>query len=66
MGVNGDKIFNRDVSRIETVRSFVYLDSLANRTNDVTGEFSKRIQSANRRYFGLIKYFKSRFLHPRN
>jgi hypothetical protein len=46
----------------ERVSRFVYLGSLVNVTNDIKKEISKRIQNANRCYYGLLKHFKSRLL----
>jgi hypothetical protein len=47
---------------LERVSRFVYLDSLGNETNDIKEEISKRIQNANRCYYGLLKHFKSYLL----
>ncbi|KAJ4440330.1 hypothetical protein ANN_08469 [Periplaneta americana] len=44
------------------VQSFVYLGSLVNSNNDISEEISRRIQSANRCYYGLQKQVKSRLL----
>jgi hypothetical protein len=46
----------------ERISRFVYLGSLVNATNDIKEEVSKRIQNANRCYYGLLKHFKSRLL----
>ena len=51
-----------DGTKFETVQSFVYLGSLVNSNNDISEEISRRIQNANRCYFGLQAQFKSRLL----
>jgi hypothetical protein len=43
----------------ERVSRFVYLGSLVNETNDIKEETSKRIQNANRCYYGLFETFLS-------
>ena len=43
----------------ERVHDFVYVGSLVTKTNDTAEEISKRIESVNRYYYGLVKYFKS-------
>jgi hypothetical protein len=47
--------------KFESVHRFVYLGSLVNDTNDIRG-ISRRLQNANKRYYGLQKHFKSRLL----
>jgi hypothetical protein len=47
--VIGDKHF-------EVVKEFVYLGSLMTPTNDVSLEIQRRIQTANRCFFGLRKH----------
>jgi hypothetical protein len=44
----GDKYF-------EVVKEFVYLGSLVTPTNDVSLEIQRRIQTANRCFFGLLR-----------
>jgi hypothetical protein len=51
----GDKHF-------EVVKEFVYLESLMTPTNDVSLEIQRRIQTANRCFFGLRKYLRSSHL----
>jgi hypothetical protein len=46
----------------ERVSRFVYLVSLGKETNVIKEEISKRIQNANRCYYGLLKHFKLRLL----
>jgi hypothetical protein len=41
----------------ERVSRFVYLGSLVNETNYIKEEISKRIQNANRCYYGLFETF---------
>jgi hypothetical protein len=48
--------------KFESVCSFIYLGSVINETNDMKEEIDKRIQNANRCYYGLLKHFKSRLL----
>lgn len=56
------KYIEIDDAKFETVQSFVYLGSLVNSNNDISEEISRRIQSANRCYYGLQKQIKSRLL----
>jgi hypothetical protein len=51
----GDKHF-------EVVKEFVYLGSLLKPTNDVSLEIQRRIQTANRWFFGLRKHLQSSHL----
>jgi hypothetical protein len=51
----GDKHF-------EVVKEFVYLGSLMTPTNDVSQEIQRRIQTANRFFFGLRKHLRSSHL----
>jgi hypothetical protein len=51
----GDKHF-------EVVKEFVYLGSLMTATNDVSLKKHRRIQTANRRFFGLRKHLQSSHL----
>jgi Reverse transcriptase (RNA-dependent DNA polymerase) len=51
--VLGDKTF-------EVVKEFVYLGSLVTPNNDVSLEIQRRIQTANRCFFGLRKQLQSR------
>jgi hypothetical protein len=51
----GDKHF-------EVVKEFVYLVSVMTSTNDVSLEIQRRIQPANRCFFGLRKHLRSRHL----
>jgi hypothetical protein len=51
----GDKNF-------EVVKEFVYLGSLMTLTNDVSLEIQRRIQTANRCFFGLRKHLQSSYL----
>jgi hypothetical protein len=51
----GDKHF-------EVVKDFVYLGSLMTPTNDVSLEIQRRIQTANRCFFGLRKHLQSSHL----
>jgi hypothetical protein len=53
----GDKHF-------EVVKEFVYLGSLMTPTNDVSLEIQRRIQTANRCFFGLRKHLQSSHLSP--
>jgi hypothetical protein len=46
----------------EVVKDFVYLGSLMTPTNDVSLEIQRRIQTANRCFFGLRKYLQSSHL----
>jgi hypothetical protein len=46
----------------EVVKEFVYLGSLMTLTNDVSLEIQRRIQTANRCFFGLRKYLQSSHL----
>jgi hypothetical protein len=50
--VIGDKHF-------EVVKELVYLGSLMTPTNDVSLEIQRRIQTANRGFFGLRKHLQS-------
>jgi hypothetical protein len=50
----GDKHF-------EVVKEFVYLVSVMTSTNDVSLEIQRRIQPANRCFFGLRKHLRSPF-----
>jgi hypothetical protein len=43
----------------ERISIFVYLGSIVNETNGIKEEISRRIQNANRCYYGLLKHFKS-------
>lgn len=45
-----------------SVNEFVYLGSLITNNNNITAEIVKRILSANKCYFGLLKYFCSKIL----
>jgi hypothetical protein len=51
----GDKHF-------EVVKEFVYLGSLVTPTNDVSLEIQRKIQTANRCFFGLRKHLQSSHL----
>jgi hypothetical protein len=51
----GDKHF-------EVVKEFVYLGSLMTPTNDVSLEIQRRVQTANRCFFGLHKHLQSSHL----
>jgi hypothetical protein len=51
----GDKHF-------EVIKEFVYLGSLMTPTNDVNLEIQRRIQTANRCFFGLRKHLQSSHL----
>jgi hypothetical protein len=51
----GDKHF-------EVVKELVYLESLMTPTNDVSLEIQRRIQTANRCFFGLRKHLQSSHL----
>jgi hypothetical protein len=51
----GDKHF-------EVVKEFVYLRSLMTPTNDVGLEIQRKIQNANRCFFGLRKHLQSSHL----
>jgi hypothetical protein len=53
--VLGDKTF-------DVVKAFVYLGSLVTPNNDVSLEIQRRIQTANRCFFGLRKQLQSRHL----
>jgi hypothetical protein len=53
--VLGDKTF-------EVVKEFMYLGSLVTPNNDVSLEVQRRIQTANRCFFGLRKQLQSRHL----
>jgi hypothetical protein len=46
----------------EVVKEFVYLGSLMTPTNDVSLETQRRIQTANRCFFGLRKHLRSSHL----
>jgi hypothetical protein len=52
---NGDKHF-------EVVKEFVYLGSLITLTNDVSLEIQRKIQTANRGFFGLRQHLRSSHL----
>jgi hypothetical protein len=43
-------------NQFEVVKKFVYLGSLMTPTNDVSLEIQRRIQTANRCFFGLRKH----------
>jgi hypothetical protein len=51
----GDKHF-------EVVKEFVYLGSLMTPTNDVSLEIQRKIQTANKCFFGLHKHLRSSHL----
>jgi hypothetical protein len=55
VAIDGDKHF-------EVVKEFVYLGVLMTPTNDVSLEIQRRIQTANRCFFGLRKHLRSRHL----
>jgi hypothetical protein len=46
----------------EIIKKFVYLGSLMTPTNDVSTEIQRRIQTANRCFFGMRKHLRSRNL----
>ena len=48
--------------KFERVRSFVYLASLINETDDIMEEINRRIQASNKCYYGLQRHFKSKLL----
>jgi hypothetical protein len=50
----------------EVVKDFVYLGSLMTPTNDVSLEIQRRIQTANRCFFGLRKHLQSNDMRPVN
>jgi hypothetical protein len=50
------------VKHFEVVKEFVYLGSLMTPTNDVSLEIQRRIQTANRCFFGLRKHLQSSHL----
>ena len=56
------KYININQYKFERVSSFIYLGSLINDTNDINEEIKRRIQNANKAYFGLLRHFKSRLL----
>ncbi|CAK1578640.1 unnamed protein product [Parnassius mnemosyne] len=45
-----------------SVNDFVYLGSLLTDNNDVSSEISRRIMAANKCYFGLLRYLRSKLL----
>jgi hypothetical protein len=47
----------------EVVKEFVYFGSLMTPTNDVSLEIQRRIQTANRCFFGLRKLFTPHQIH---
>jgi hypothetical protein len=47
------------IEHFEVVKEFVYLGSLMTPTNDVSLEMQRRIQTANRCFFGLRKHLQS-------
>ena len=49
-------------NRFEKVQSFVYLGSQMNVANSEKQEINIRIRNANKCYFGLIRYFRSKLL----
>jgi hypothetical protein len=49
-------------THFEVVKEFVYLGSLMTPTNDVSLEIQRRIQTANRCFFGLRKHLRSSHL----
>ncbi|XP_045492279.1 uncharacterized protein LOC123691743 [Colias croceus] len=53
--VIGDKTF-------AAVHDFVYLGSLISDQNEISAEICKRIMAANKCYFGLLRYFRSKLL----
>jgi hypothetical protein len=57
----------RDVGQnFEVVKKFVYLGSLMTRTNDLSLEIQRRIQTTNRCFSGLLKHLQSsRTFHAR-
>jgi hypothetical protein len=55
----GDKHF-------EVIKEFVYLGSLMTPTNDVSLEIQRRIQTANRCFFGLRNHLQSNHLSRQN
>ena len=65
VGRNQEKIDTHiviDEFKFERVHHFIYLGSLINTTGGNTEEIKRRIQLANKSYFGLQKYFKSKLL----
>jgi hypothetical protein len=50
------------IEHFEVVKEFVYLGSLMTPTNDVSLEIQRRIQTANRCFFGLRKHLQSSHL----
>ena len=48
-----------DQYEFQRVFSFVYLGVQVNDKNDMNEEIERRIQNANKAYFGLLKHFKS-------
>jgi hypothetical protein len=48
--------------RFEVVKEFVYLGSLMTPANDVSLDAQRRIQAANRCFFGLRKHLRSSHL----
>ena len=51
-----------DNYKIEIVQRFSYLGSIINSNNNILEEINKRIQNANRCYYGLQSQFKSKIL----
>jgi hypothetical protein len=51
-----------DDTHFEVVKEFVYLGSLMTPMNDVSLEIQRRIQTANRCFFGLRKHLQSSHL----
>jgi hypothetical protein len=49
-------------THFEVVKEFMYLGSLMTPRNDVSMEIQRRIQTANRCFFGLRKYLRSSHL----
>jgi hypothetical protein len=49
-------------NNFEIVKEFVYLESLMTPTNDVSLDIQRRIQTANRCFFGLRKHLQSSHL----
>jgi hypothetical protein len=59
--VTWDKVWQL-ATNTEVVKDFVYLGSLMTPTNDVSLEIQRRIQTANRCFFGLRKHLQSSHL----
>jgi hypothetical protein len=57
----GESVANGD-KPLEVVKEFMYLGSLMPPTNDVSLEIQRRIQTANRCFFGLRKHLQSSHL----